>query len=326
MLLVCGTADAQGILKSIGRSVGNSIRRSTEQAVDRAIDKAVDQAVDKAVDKAMDEISKEVDEASEGNAEVERPSREEPAQAKPAKEEPAADGWTCPKCGAKGQKGRYCEDCGTKDPALAAEVDAEEPFNPGAHSTWFCNDVGTVLSYETTDAEGKSTNVYDYEITGRERRGGKTTIKFEMAIPGLSSDPVECSVWSAEGWFHTDARTLMGQMGDDLSASGHAPILPENPSVGMKLKDCTVTLPGIATTADYSDVRLSKHEKISVQAGTFDAWCLEYTTVAKVAFIKNTTTTEQWMAKDVGVVKTVTKDRKGKVQTVTELIKIQKSK
>ena len=113
-------------------------------------------------------------------------------------------------------------------------------------------------------------------------------------------------------------------MGNDLSVSGHAPIIPENPSVGMKLADCTVVIPGIATTADYSDVRISKHEKISVQAGTFDAWCVEYTTVAKVAFLKNTTTTEQWMAKDVGIVKTVTKDRKGKVQSVAELVKISK--
>ena len=145
-----------------------------------------------------------------------------------------------------------------------------------------------------------------------------------MAIPGLSSDPMECSVWSADGWFHTDAKTLMGQLGDDLDVSGHAPIMPENPSVGMKLSDCTVTLRNLATTADYSDVRLTKHEKISVPAGTFDAWCLEYTTVTKMAFLKTTTTSEQWMAKDVGVVKTVTKDRKGKVQSIVELVKIEK--
>jgi hypothetical protein len=43
-----------------------------------------------------------------------------------------------------------------------------------------------------------------------------------------------------------------------------------------------------------------------------------------MAFIKTVTTTEQWMAKDVGIVKTVTKDKKGKVQSVVELINIEK--
>ncbi|MBO4476469.1 MAG: hypothetical protein J5737_07095 [Bacteroidales bacterium] len=312
-----------GILGRLGREVRRSTERAVENAVDRAVDKAVDKAVNDAVDKAIDQAAEKASEESGVEVEANRPDKAKEAPAA----EPAADGtWNCPKCGAKGNSGRFCDDCGAKDPSIqAAEEEVAEAYKPGVHSTWFCNDVGTVLGYEQTDADGKTSNTCRYVITDWSRKGGKTVISYDMYTM-VSEKPIPCSIWAADGWFHMDAAGQMGQMGEDLKLSGHAPVLPDNPQIGTKLKDCTVKIENLATTSDYTDIRFTKHEKLTTPAGTFDCWCLEYTNNTKMAFIKTVTTTEQWMAKDVGVVKTVTKDKKGKVQSVMELISIEKSK
>ena len=183
--------------------------------------------------------------------------------------------------------------------------------------------MGTILTYEQTDADGKSMNAYQYVITDWSRKGGMTVITYDMVSP-VTDKAITCSVWAADGWFHVDAASQMDQMGEDLKLSGHAPILPDKPVLDARLKDCTVKIESLATTNDYTDIRFTKHENITTPAGTFDCWCLEYTNNTKMTFIKTVSTTEQWMAKDVGVVRTVTKDKKGKVQSVVELINIEK--
>ncbi|MBO4670911.1 MAG: hypothetical protein J5640_03615 [Bacteroidales bacterium] len=330
LLVLCLAGASAGAQGGILGRIGREARRSTERAVGRAVDNAVNKAVDKAVDQAVEKAAEKAVEnaAKDSGVEVEvdrgavkdAPAKEQQA----ARQQPAAEGtWNCPACGATGNTGRYCDDCRAKNPALKDEPDEVEEFKPGLHSTWFCNDVGTTLSYEQTDGEGKSTNSFQYVIKDRSRKGGKTEITYDMIVPILSG-PVEGCVWAADGWFHADAASSMGQVGKDLKVSGHAPVIPDSPVIDARLKDCTVKIESMGTVSDYSDVRFTRHEKITTPAGTFDGWCLEYTNTTKMAFIKTVTTTEQWMAKDVGVVRTVVKDRKGKVQSTTELVKIEK--
>ena len=192
-----------------------------------------------------------------------------------------------------------------------------------AQSTWFAKDAGTKLSYEQKDAQGKVTNSFSYLVTSCTSEGGKTVIDYDMIVPILDK-PVSCNVWTEGGKFHSDASGALGSVGSDIKVSGNAPILPESPALGAKLENCTLSIESLATTADYTNVRFTKHEEITTDAGTFDCWCLEFDTATKMAFIKAVTKTEQWMCKDVGVVKTVVKDKKGGIQSITELVKIEK--
>ena len=192
------------------------------------------------------------------------------------------------------------------------------------NGTWFCSEPGTVLHYVSTDASGAQTNTFQYVITDVQKDGGKTVISYNTIIPTINASPTGCSVRSEDGWFYTDASASMGQMGSNLQVSGNAPILPENPSVGMKLDDCSVSIASLATTVSYSKISFTRHGDITTPAGTFDAWCLEFTTNSKMAFVKASNLNEQWFAKGVGVVKYVIKDKKGNVQSVQELVKIEK--
>ena len=190
-----------------------------------------------------------------------------------------------------------------------------------AQNTWFAKDAGTKLNYEQKDAAGKTQNSFTYTVTSCTTEGGKTVISYDMLVPVLNKT-ISCNVWSEDGWFHSDAA---GSMGSDLKVTGNVPMMPENPSAGQKLEDCTVSIESLATKAEYTKVAVTKHEDVTTPAGTFDCWCLEYSTSTTMPFIKAVVNnTEQWMAKGVGVVKTVVKDKKGTVQSVTELVSIEK--
>ncbi len=200
-------------------------------------------------------------------------------------------------------------------------------WSASAQQTWFCSDPGTKLNYVYKDAKGKTTgDGFHYIIRDVTKDGGKTTITFDAIVfgkDGPAQDPVGCKVWSADGYYHTDVRSALGQYGSAFSAKGHGPIIPENPSVGEELDESTITMEALATTANYNNVRITKHEEITTDAGTFDCWCLEYTINAKVAIIKTETKTAMWLAKGVGVVRQVDMDKKGKVTKITELASIE---
>ena len=186
--------------------------------------------------------------------------------------------------------------------------------------TWFCSKLGAKLSYTRTGAA--QTESYQYVVTGITQAGDKTTITFQTIIPGVDS-PRDCQVWTEGGWFHMDLNSVMGQYGDAMGATGNAPLVPEHPTAGQKLADCSVEIPGILTTASFSNVRMSRRETVTVPAGTFDCWVLEYATDSKMAIVKSQSRTETWLAKGVGEVKSVTCDKKGKVISTVELTAVE---
>lgn len=186
--------------------------------------------------------------------------------------------------------------------------------------TWFCGTPGAKLSYTRTGAA--QTDTYQYVVTGVSRDGDKTTITFQTVIPGVE-DPKNCQVWTEGGWYHMDVNSVMGQYGDAMGATGNAPVVPEDPAVGQKLADCSVEIPGILTTASFTKVRMSRQETVTVPAGTFECWVLEYATDSKMAIVKSQSRTETWLAKGVGEVKSVTYDKKGKVLSTVELTAVE---
>ena len=189
-----------------------------------------------------------------------------------------------------------------------------------AQQTWFCATPGAKLSYTRSSAGQMET--YQYVVTGVSNDGGKTTITFQTVIPGVDA-PKDCQVWTEGGYYYMDVNSVMGQYGDAMGAKGHGPLMPEQPAVGQNLDNATIEIPGILTTAEFSNVRITRHEQITVLGGTFDCWCLEYTTNSKMAIVKSQSRTETWMAKGVGEVKSVTYDKKNNVLSTVELIAVE---
>ena len=197
-------------------------------------------------------------------------------------------------------------------------------FSAVAQDTWFCSEVGTTLCYIKKDAKGSAEGVsYNYIIRDKQVADGRTTIIFDVVVPGQNSTS-GCSVWTADGQFHNDASAAIGQFGDGITATGNSPVLPESPLLRANLADCSIKIDALMLTSEYSKISFTANEDITVPAGKFRCWCLEYDITDTVMGLKAKNHVKQWMAKGIGDVKVVTTDKSGRVVSEKELVKISK--
>jgi len=193
-----------------------------------------------------------------------------------------------------------------------------------AQESWFCDKPGTKLTYVNKNGK-KSKEAYQYIVKDKVSEGNKTTITYDAVIPKMD-DPVTCSVWYADGLYHIDAKSAMGQFVEGMDIKGNAPVIPLDPQLNVPLEDCSLSMmqgSALSTSIDYSNIRFTKHEEITVEGGTFDAWCLEYDTNSKIAFVKVSMHVEHWLAKGVGLLKQIVTNKKGKQAESVELQKIE---
>ena len=103
LMFVGGTASAQSILDRLGDRAKNAVENNIGNKVERGVNDILDGKIGKKKDKG-------------GNKE---------------KADNGA-GWTCPECGKTGNTGKFCNDCGAKQPAAA----------PAASASWDCPECG----------------------------------------------------------------------------------------------------------------------------------------------------------------------------------------
>ena len=123
VLLMAGTAaSAQGgYLKNLGERTKNSI----DNKVNNRVEGKVDETVDKALDRIFNGKKKTETEA------------EQPAAKK------AGATWTCEECGKTGNTGKFCADCGAKQPAAEAPAGWTcEECGKAGNTGKFCSDCG----------------------------------------------------------------------------------------------------------------------------------------------------------------------------------------
>lgn len=194
--------------------------------------------------------------------------------------------------------------------------------------TWFCTEPGTRVSYIQKDAIGAPQNgAVQYAIKDVARTGSSTAITYDVTVADKSGASVShpgCVAKSDGKAFTADAGAAMGQFDKGLDIKGSAPGIPENPVIGEKIADTSISIESLMANVSYTNIRFTKHEQVTTLAGSFDCWCLEYDVRGTVAFINLDTKVEQWMAKGVGEVLVITRNKGGKVQNVKELVNIVK--
>ena len=87
------------------RQLGNAAENAAKDAAIRNAERATERVIDTAVEGAQDE-------AYEATEEAINESKNKNKDKKATKE----SGWTCPVCGATGQQGKFCTECGAKKP------------------------------------------------------------------------------------------------------------------------------------------------------------------------------------------------------------------
>lgn len=125
-----------------------------------------------------------------------------------------------------------------------------------------------------------------------------------------------------ESYLDPNAMSSFKDMEVSVDASDLA--FPSNMKVGQTLPDGSVTMKvsgGIAMfnmTINIINRKVEALESITVPAGTFECYKITYDTDVK-SIVRVTTSTTQWISKNVGMVRSETYDKKGKLSGYTVL-------
>ncbi|MDX1350107.1 MAG: hypothetical protein R3279_07665 [Putridiphycobacter sp.] len=107
--------------------------------------------------------------------------------------------------------------------------------------------------------------------------------------------------------------------------------VPNELDAGEKLKDASVHITGMMNgmkvmdmTVNITDRIVEKFEDITTEAGTFNCAKITSKTTMRFGFINSSTSSNQWISSKVGIVKTEEFDKKGKLESVSELVEFKK--
>lgn len=314
--LYSGPAEGQ-ILKKLGNKI--------ERSVERRVDNRINRGVEKGLDKVEDGVDKSAKEAV---------SSKENAKATP-KKSTAASGKLVP--ASFEDASPYSESAAKKATASNGMVLVGADCGSFA---WFKK--GAMLEYEIK-MQGEKDIISKMEVTALRREGNKTIATIAASgYEELGSEDIELDYVCSGNQLYFDLSNLLqtqmekaGAQGHDVHVSfeGGLTSIPKNLYPGLALEDAVFTMTASSSgmnmemTSYLLERKVEKREKITTPAGTFD--CVKITgtrsmkmnMMGKDRVVGKPGVEEMWFAPKVGIVKSVSKDHKGKVQSEQQLIK-----
>ena len=200
---------------------------------------------------------------------------------------------------------------------------------------------GTEFELRNYDKKGKLANIAIHKVTESKREGNTASVKANFEFFEKENDPEyfasgDYSVKCEDGVFHFEFGQInpMGNTGQmrnvEMDIESDFLDIPANPQAGQTLNGGKMVIRFGAgdmnlmkSTATISNRKVAAVEKRTTPAGTFDCIKITYDTEVKM-LIKAKGSAAEWYAKDVGLVRSESYDKKGKLIGYTELHRISK--
>lgn len=198
---------------------------------------------------------------------------------------------------------------------------------------------GTVLVYKMFDKKDKETNMVRYTINHININGSDMDITYLVE----SVDPKEKLIYKDEITIHKKGDKLYfdmsnfinkaafqqnGEIPAQIQITGNNMEIPSNPQAGDVLPDANVEMAmklgfiNMKMSALVTNRKVEAIEDITVTAGTFKGYKFSSEVNASVMGIKTKSNNTDWYAKGVGIIKTESYDKNGKLQSHMELIEL----
>lgn len=191
---------------------------------------------------------------------------------------------------------------------------------------------GTKFQITSFNAKGKKDSVMDYEVVNITNNEATINTKISDA-KGKETTTASYKMTCEGDGISIDFKSLMNpelleQYKDmELDFTGTNIELPNNLSVGQNLKDAqvkmTINMGGMKMNMnlDMTNRKVNGKESITTEAGTYNCFALSYNTEMKMG-IKQSFEIKEWIAEGVGLVKSETYNKGGKLMGYSELTKI----
>jgi hypothetical protein len=208
-----------------------------------------------------------------------------------------------------------------------------------AQEIFFPTKEGTVLVYKSFDKKDKETSTARYTITKITVNGSDTDITYlieSLDTKGKLVFKDEITIQQKGDKLYVDMSNFInkaafqqeGEIPAEIQITGNNMEIPSNPSPGDALPDANVVMAmkvgfiNMKMSADVTNRKVEAIEDITVKAGTFKAYKLSCEVNSSILGIKANSKGIDWYAKGVGIVKTESYDKNGKLQSHTELVEL----
>ncbi len=203
---------------------------------------------------------------------------------------------------------------------------------------YFTLDEGTELTVKHYDKKGKVSGTSVRKLVKKEMKGDAVEAEFSIHYEDKKGkNPIDSDLGMRceNGKFYIDMSQYLDQ--NSLSAykdmememESDELLVPSNISQGQKLEDGKITMTvknqgmNIMTMAVNITNRLVEAtEQLKTPAGTFDCAVITYDIQSKIGFMNVSTKGKEWYAEEIGVVKSESYDKRGKLVGYTVLEKI----
>lgn len=208
-------------------------------------------------------------------------------------------------------------------------------------STFYPMTEGATYQYNLYDKKDKPSGNTTYSVKSVTNSGGKTVATMSVSVGGTKAkDQMEMEydvTCDGDGisidfnsLLSTQMRAQYEQMNAEMDITGTNIEFPNNLSVNQELADAellmAMSMSGIKMNNEVkiTDRKVIAKEQVTTSAGTFDCYVITSTISSKAMMAKMTFTSKLWLAKDVGLVKEESYNKKGKLNNRMELASFSK--
>ncbi len=201
------------------------------------------------------------------------------------------------------------------------------------------SNIGTELHYEMKNAKGKIEGVYTQKMISVKETGGGTTFELLQTYMDpkdsnkiITQDTI--SFRCKDNVFYIDMEKYLNQKqmegfkDMEVKITTDDLIYPPKLYPGLELNDGSISL---EVAAGMMNMNMTTHivnrkvealEDVTTTAGTFKCYKISEDVKSKISFVNVQLHNVAWIVKDIGTIRSESYDKKGKLESTTELIKI----
>jgi len=191
---------------------------------------------------------------------------------------------------------------------------------------------GMKLEYTNYNKKGKETSIDKYSVSSVSNNNGNMEITIQSDLEDDSDASFEFLLKCVNGDFLIDMSNYGAIQGDasgpdfTLKAEGDFIIFPDNMNTGTELEDGQIALSvggANSTTAigtmSVLNRKVLESGSITTKAGTFDGHKLSFDYLFDMGILKLRGSGIEWYVPGIGIVKSESYSKKGKIQNTREL-------
>lgn len=192
-------------------------------------------------------------------------------------------------------------------------------------------------TYSAYDAKNKPSGSVSYKVQKKWNSADSTIVRLEMETQGKKKEEnmiLEYDMACANGAIYVDMDRMFSPIlesmeGMEFTVESDQIVMPLNLNVGDELPDANVTVQIMMNGTVFMTMNISiierkviAKETVTTDAGTFECYVLEQTSLVKNRMMNVRTTSKEWLNMEYGMIRSESYKKNGKLESYSELTEV----